>query len=95
VDILINNAGGAYAQRQISADGIELTWATNHLAPFLLTDLLLPLLVAAPAGRIVNVTSEIYSQARPGQPPGGAEVQLLRRVPDLQAGERSVHARAR
>ena len=62
VDILINNAGGAYAQRQISADGIELTWATNHLAPFLLTDLLLPLLVAAPAGRIVNVTSEIYSR---------------------------------
>jgi NAD(P)-dependent dehydrogenase (short-subunit alcohol dehydrogenase family) len=62
VDILINNAGGAFNQREQSADGIELTWATNHIAPFLLTDLLLPLLVAAPAGRVVTVASEIYSK---------------------------------
>jgi retinol dehydrogenase 12 len=62
VDILINNAGGAFNGREQSADGVELTWATNHLAPFLLTDLLLPALVAAPAGRVVNVTSEIYSR---------------------------------
>jgi NAD(P)-dependent dehydrogenase (short-subunit alcohol dehydrogenase family) len=62
VDILINNAGGAHATRRTSADGIEQTWATNHLAPFLLTDLLLPLLIAAPAGRVVMVASEIYSR---------------------------------
>jgi NAD(P)-dependent dehydrogenase (short-subunit alcohol dehydrogenase family) len=62
VDILINNAGGAFNRREQSADGIELTWATNHIAPFLLTDLLLPLLVAAPAGRVVMVASEIYSK---------------------------------
>ncbi|MBV8735626.1 MAG: SDR family NAD(P)-dependent oxidoreductase, partial [Solirubrobacterales bacterium] len=62
VDILINNAGGAYRTRDLSADGIERTWATNHLAPFLLTELLLPLLIAAPSGRVVNVTSEIYSR---------------------------------
>jgi NAD(P)-dependent dehydrogenase (short-subunit alcohol dehydrogenase family) len=62
VDILINNAGGAFNQREQSADGIELTWATNHIAPFLLTDLLLSLLVAAPAGRVVMVASEIYSK---------------------------------
>ncbi|MGN6167732.1 MAG: SDR family NAD(P)-dependent oxidoreductase, partial [Solirubrobacteraceae bacterium] len=62
VDILINNAGGASASRELSADGIERTWATNHLAPFLLTDLLLPLLLAAPAARVVTVTSEIYSR---------------------------------
>ena len=62
IDILINNAGGAFNGREHSADGLELTWATNHLGPFLLTDLLLPLLVAAPAGRVVNVTSEIYSR---------------------------------
>jgi NAD(P)-dependent dehydrogenase (short-subunit alcohol dehydrogenase family) len=61
IDILINNAGNAFNTRQESADGIELTWAINHLAPFLLTDLLLPLLTAAPAGRIVNLTTEVYS----------------------------------
>jgi NAD(P)-dependent dehydrogenase (short-subunit alcohol dehydrogenase family) len=61
IDILINNAGNAFNTRQESADGFELTWAINHLAPFLLTDLLLPLLTAAPAGRIVNLTTEVYS----------------------------------
>jgi NAD(P)-dependent dehydrogenase (short-subunit alcohol dehydrogenase family) len=62
VDILINNAGNAFNSRQLSADGLELTWATNHLAPFLLTDLLLPALLAASAGRVVDVTTEIYSR---------------------------------
>ena len=62
VDILINNAGNAFDHREQSADGFELTWATNHLAPFLLTELLLPLIVRAPAGRIVNVTTEVYSR---------------------------------
>jgi NAD(P)-dependent dehydrogenase (short-subunit alcohol dehydrogenase family) len=62
VDILVNNAGAAFSRREQSPDGLELTWATNYLAPFLLTELLLPLLAAAPAGRIVNVVSEIYSR---------------------------------
>jgi NAD(P)-dependent dehydrogenase (short-subunit alcohol dehydrogenase family) len=62
IDTLVNNAGGAFSRRDQSVDGLELTWATNHLAPFLLTELVLPLLVASPAGRIVNVTSEIYSR---------------------------------
>ena len=62
VDILVNNAGSAFTRREQNADGLELTWATNHLAPFLLTELLLPLLAGAPAGRIVNVVSEIYSR---------------------------------
>ena len=61
IDILINNAGNAFNTRQESADGFELTWAINHLAPFLLTNLLLPLLIAGPAGRIVNLTTEVYS----------------------------------
>src|SRR5215831_10116297 len=59
IDILINNAGNAFNTRQESADGVELTWAINHFAPFLLTNQLLPLL--APAGRIVNLTTEVYS----------------------------------
>src|SRR5262249_8428783 len=54
VDTRINNAGNPFNRREQSPDGRELTWATNHLAPFLLTELLLPLLVRAPAGRIVN-----------------------------------------
>jgi len=62
IDILVNKAGAAFSRREQSADGLELTWATNHLAPFLLTELLLPLLVAAPAGRIVNVASEFYGR---------------------------------
>ena len=41
LDVLINNAGAMYTTRQVTEDGIELTWAVNHLAPFLLTTLLL------------------------------------------------------
>ena len=53
--LLINNAGTAFASRRLSPDGIEMTLAVDHLAPFLLTNLLLePLRAAAPA-RIVNV----------------------------------------
>jgi NAD(P)-dependent dehydrogenase (short-subunit alcohol dehydrogenase family) len=62
VDILVNNAGNAFNRREQSVDGLELTWATNQLAPFLLTELLLPLLVRAPAGRVVNLTTEVYSR---------------------------------
>jgi NAD(P)-dependent dehydrogenase (short-subunit alcohol dehydrogenase family) len=62
VDVLLNNAGNAFNRREQSADGRELTWAINHLAPFLLTELLLPLLARAPEGRIVNVTTEVYSR---------------------------------
>jgi NAD(P)-dependent dehydrogenase (short-subunit alcohol dehydrogenase family) len=61
VDVLLNNAGNAFNRREQSADGYELTWAINHLAPFLLTELLLPLLLRAPAGRVVNLTTEVYS----------------------------------
>jgi len=61
IDILINNAGNAFNHRELSPDGIELTWAINQLAPFLLTELLLPLIVRSPAGRIVNLTTNVYS----------------------------------
>ena len=62
IDILINNAGNAFNHRELSADGIELSWAINQLAPFLLTELLLPLIVRSPAGRIVNLTTNVYSR---------------------------------
>jgi NAD(P)-dependent dehydrogenase (short-subunit alcohol dehydrogenase family) len=60
IDVLVNNAGGIFERRQLTAEGIEKTWATNHLGAFLLTNLLLDLVTAAPGGRIVNVASESY-----------------------------------
>ncbi len=60
LDVLINNAGGLFGRRRLSADGIEMTLALNHLSYFLLTHLLLPTLRAAPPSRIVNVASEAH-----------------------------------
>src|SRR5579863_9943226 len=60
IDILINNAGGMFPRRELTVDGIERTLATNYLAPFLLTQLLLPSLFAAPAARIVNIASALH-----------------------------------
>ena len=59
IDVLMNNAGAAFARRELTADGIERTFAVNHLAPFLLTHLVLDLIRAAPRGRIVNLTAGI------------------------------------
>lgn len=62
--ILINNAGAFFNQRQVSADGLEMTFALNHLGYFLLTNLLMePIRAAAPA-RIVNVSSDAHKGAR-------------------------------
>ena len=60
LDVLVNNAGAVFAKRELTVDGIEKTFAVNHLAPFLLTNLLLDKLKAAPAARIVTVASEVY-----------------------------------
>lgn len=57
IQVLVNNAGVAGKQRTLSADGFELTFAVNHLAPFLFTRELLPLLRAGAPSRIVNVAS--------------------------------------
>jgi NAD(P)-dependent dehydrogenase (short-subunit alcohol dehydrogenase family) len=57
--VLVNNAGTWSHQREETADGIELTWATNALAYFLLTQLLLDLLERSAPARIVNVASEL------------------------------------
>jgi NAD(P)-dependent dehydrogenase (short-subunit alcohol dehydrogenase family) len=60
IDVLINNAGGIFAERGFTTNGIERTFATNHLGPFLLTNLLIDLVKAGTGGRIVNVASESY-----------------------------------
>ncbi len=63
LDVLINNAGGLFGRRQLSVDGIEMTFALNHLNYFLLSRLLLPSLLAAAPSRIVNVASEAHRGA--------------------------------
>jgi dehydrogenase/reductase SDR family member 12 len=57
LDVLVNNAGVLASERELSADGIELTLATNVIGPFLLTGLLTPLLQETSPARIVNVSS--------------------------------------
>ncbi|MDK1081186.1 MAG: SDR family oxidoreductase [Anaerolineae bacterium] len=60
LDVLVNNAGAIFFRRQVSADGIEMTFALNHLAYFMLTNLLLENLKAATHARIVNVSSSSH-----------------------------------
>ncbi len=64
VDVLINNVGTVYNRHEVTADGIEKTWALNHLSYFLLTHLLLDLIQAAPSARIVNVSSSGHRQGK-------------------------------
>ena len=60
LDVLINNAGAIYMRRTESSDGIEMTFAGNHLAPFLLTNLLLDTLERSAPARIINVSSNSH-----------------------------------
>jgi NAD(P)-dependent dehydrogenase (short-subunit alcohol dehydrogenase family) len=66
LDVLVNNAGLLFGkQRQLSAQGYEMTLATNYLGPFLLTALLLDRLRQSPAARVINVASMAYRYAKP------------------------------
>jgi NAD(P)-dependent dehydrogenase (short-subunit alcohol dehydrogenase family) len=64
LDVLVNNAGLIVPARDVTADGLERTFATNHLGYFLVTTLLLDLLRASAPARIVNVSSEAHRGAR-------------------------------
>lgn len=64
LDVLLNNAGALFIARQLSADGIEMTLALNHLSYFYLTILLLDVLKASGPARIVNVSSDAHKGAR-------------------------------
>jgi len=63
LDVLINNAGLATRRRETTVDGFERQLAVNHLAPYLLTQLLLPKLKASTPARIVNVASNAHHRA--------------------------------
>src|SRR5580692_6729493 len=64
LDVLVNNVGGFWAHRHVSADGLEHTFALNHLASFLLTSLLLDRLTASAPARIVTVSSGAQARGR-------------------------------
>jgi NAD(P)-dependent dehydrogenase (short-subunit alcohol dehydrogenase family) len=63
LDVLINNAGGLTLERQTTRDGFEWHFGVNHLAPFLLTNLLLPSIHAGSQSRIVSVASDAHRRA--------------------------------
>ncbi len=64
LDVLINNAGIVLTKRSLTEDGIETQFAVNHLAPFLLTNLLLDILKASAPSRVINVSSGMHKRAK-------------------------------
>lgn len=64
IDVLVNNAGAFFADYQLSVDGIEMTWALNHMAPFLLTTELIDLFRASAPARIITVSSAAHQGAK-------------------------------
>jgi retinol dehydrogenase-14 len=64
LEVLVNNVGGFWAHRHVTVDGLEHTFAVNHLAAFLLTNLLLERLVASAPARVVTVSSGAQSMGR-------------------------------
>jgi len=64
VDVLINNAGALFGARRVTPDGLELTFATNHMAYFLLTHGLRERLLAGTSARVVNTSSDAHRRGR-------------------------------
>ena len=64
LDVLLNNAGAFYNERKLSADGLEMTFALNHMSYFLLTNLLLPVLKNTPNSRVVSVSSLAHTSGK-------------------------------
>jgi NAD(P)-dependent dehydrogenase (short-subunit alcohol dehydrogenase family) len=64
LDGLVNNAGTFTYWLDLTPEGVEMQWAVNHLAPFLLTNVLLPLLMAAPSARVITVSSGSHTSGR-------------------------------
>jgi len=62
LDVLVNNAGAFYNRRRPTPYGVEMTFLVNHLAPFLLTNLLLPTLISSAPARILNLSSDAHKQ---------------------------------
>jgi len=87
IDVLVNNAGLVLSQRTETVDGFEATFATNHLGPFLLTQLLTDRLVASSPARVVTVASTAHQGARRGL--DFDDLQSTRHYRGMQAYSRS------
>jgi hypothetical protein len=94
--LLVNCAGAFFRDRRVTIDGLEMTFALNHLAYFLLTTLLLDLLQESAPARVVNVTSGAHSTGRIDfeDLQGGAWVPRPGGLQPIQARQRAVHLRA-
>ena len=99
LDVLVNNVGAVFLFKRRSVDGIEMTFALNHLGHFLLTTLLLDLLQDSTPARVVNVSSSYHrsvdklspkdlpSADRSGRHPGIRALQALQPAVHLRTGE--------
>lgn len=63
IELLVNNAGAMFSSRQMTDEGIERTWALNHLAPFLLTNLLMDRLRTSAPARVITTASDAHKGA--------------------------------
>ncbi len=94
LDVLVNDAGAIFLRRQLSADGIEMNFALNHLAYFLLTNLLLDTLKASAPARVVNVASNSHRNAHLYfENLHGMRLQPDARLRTFQAGQPVLHLR--
>ena len=64
IDVLINNAGAVFLSRKTSVDGLEMTFATNHMAYFVVTNVLLDRLKATPGARVVSTASDAHKSGK-------------------------------
>jgi len=95
IDVLVNNVGGYWNTRHVTADGLERTFALNYLAPFLLTNLLLDRLKQSAPARVVTVASNAHTTGRIDFDDLQRAVLLrLTGLQPVQARQRPVHLRA-
>ncbi|MFM1654224.1 SDR family oxidoreductase [Brevibacillus sp. B_LB10_24] len=86
VDVLINNAGAMFVSRKLTDDGVEMTWAVNHLAPFLLTTLLLDRLKESGHARVITTASHSHKMAGKGIHFDDLHAERLYRFPQKSLG---------
>ena len=97
IDVLINNAGAIFAQRRVTPEGLEMTFALNHMAYFVLTRALLERLKGSAPARVVSTASAAHSarHARFRRPAKREKLQRFQGLRALEARQHSFHPRTR